>query len=117
MLDPSLQVNSLSHTSEPSSLSLKEFETSLLITHYLAIRAAAEGVPELTGIVARISTSLLRYTTVLPVDRAFYEAGIHCKVTSLVSGSHTQSLHCIVATGCQLGEQGLRLSQQIPGLE
>ena len=106
---PSMQVDSLSRASEPTSLPLKEFETSLLVTHYLAIRAAAESVPELTGIVARISTSLLRYTTLLPVDRAFYQAGMHCKVASLLVPV-TPNLHRIAATGCQLGEQGLCLS-------
>lgn len=89
---PSVQVDSLSRVSEPTSLPLKEFETSLLVTHYLATRAAAEGVPEMAGIVARISTSLLRYSTLLPVDRAFYQAGIHCRVSSLLSPSHTKSM-------------------------
>ena len=30
-------------------------------------------------IVAKVSTSLLRYTNYIPADKAFYEAGLHNK--------------------------------------
>ena len=30
-------------------------------------------------LVAKLSTSLLRYTDIIPADKAFYEAGMHCK--------------------------------------
>ena len=33
-------------------------------------------------LVAKISTSLLRYTTHIPADKAFYEAGLYCKVVN-----------------------------------
>ena len=75
------QVDELSRTSESGSLSCREFEQYLLVSHYLATRSACSRVPQLNGIVAKISVSLLRHTDVIPADRAFYQAGMYCKVS------------------------------------
>ena len=67
----------------PSSLLYplhREFEQYLLIAHYLSTRAACVGVAKLQGTAAKISVALLRHTNVLPADRAFYQAGLQCKV-------------------------------------
>ena len=77
---PSLQVDALSRTSEKSSLSFREFERYLTIAHYLAARSACMSVPQLDGIVAKLSISLLRHTDIVPADKAFFEAGKHCRV-------------------------------------
>uniref|UniRef100_A0A8C4WQ59 Intraflagellar transport protein 172 homolog n=1 Tax=Eptatretus burgeri TaxID=7764 RepID=A0A8C4WQ59_EPTBU len=57
----------------------EEFEKLLLISHYCAMRSAATGVQQLDSVAARISISMLRYTDVIPVDKAFYEAGLAAK--------------------------------------
>lgn len=51
------------------------FQTLLLIAHYFAARAACLQVPSLKYIAVKISVSLLRYTDIIPADRAYYEAG------------------------------------------
>lgn len=50
------------------------FERMSQIAHFIAlkIKCQAEGIHRLEG---RIATSLLRYTDIVPVDKAFYEAG------------------------------------------
>lgn len=72
-------------------MSYREFEQYLLISHYLATRAACSRVPQLNAIVAKISVSLLRHTDVIPADRAFYQAGMYCKVSE---GDKIISIHC-----------------------
>lgn len=64
---------------EAGSLQYKEFERHLLIAHYFATRAAFQGVEQLDTLVAKISTSLLRHSDIIPADKAFYESGLHCK--------------------------------------
>lgn len=73
-------VGSLAHSPEAKSPAAQEFERLLLVAHYSATRAACMGVPQLKELVAKITVSLLRYTDVLPADRAFYEAGAQAKV-------------------------------------
>ena len=65
----------------------REFERYLLVSHYLCVQAAAQPLPELHGITAKISVSLLRYTDLLPADRTFYQAGSQCKVYSISTAS------------------------------
>lgn len=72
-------VEEMATTAESGSLHHREFERHLRISHYLATRAAFQGVEQLDMLVAKLSTSLLRYTDVLPADKAFYESGLHCK--------------------------------------
>ena len=69
----------LSHGAESGNIHHGHFETQLLIAHYLATRAAFQGIDQLDTLVAKLSTSLLRHTDIVPADKAFYEAGIHCK--------------------------------------
>lgn len=72
-------VEELSNTTDAGSLHHREFERHLLISHYLATRAAFQEMEQLKPLVAKLSTSLLRYTDILPADKAFYEGGLHCK--------------------------------------
>lgn len=51
------------------------FRKLLLVAHYYALRAACRQVPSLKSIGVKISTALLRYTDVIPADKAYYEAG------------------------------------------
>lgn len=52
------------------------FEQLLLIAHYYATRAACREVPALHLIGVKISVAILRYTELIPVDKAFFEAGM-----------------------------------------
>jgi len=54
----------------------------LLIAHYYATRSAAMGHDQLKPIAAKLAVSLLRHTDIIPADKAFYEAGMMCKVLS-----------------------------------
>ena len=56
-----------------------EFDNLLLIVHYYTFRAAMKGLTGLDDQIAKISTSLLRYTEIIPADKAFYEAGLACR--------------------------------------
>ncbi|CAH0385245.1 unnamed protein product [Bemisia tabaci] len=49
------------------------------IAHYYAVRAACMDVASLELIVMKVSIALLRFSDIIPVDKAFYEAGIHAK--------------------------------------
>uniref|UniRef100_A0A2K6RB56 Intraflagellar transport protein 172 homolog n=1 Tax=Rhinopithecus roxellana TaxID=61622 RepID=A0A2K6RB56_RHIRO len=66
-------------SSEANSPAHEEFKTMLLVAHYYATRSAAQSVKQLETVAARLSVSLLRHTQLLPVDKAFYEAGIAAK--------------------------------------
>lgn len=52
------------------------FEQLLLVAHYYATRAACREVPSLHQIAVKISVAILRYTEFIPVDKAFFEAGM-----------------------------------------
>lgn len=61
-------------SSDPKTLD--HFDNLLLIAHFYATRAACREVQALHPIAHKISVALLRYTELIPVDKAFYEAGL-----------------------------------------
>jgi intraflagellar transport protein 172 len=65
----------------------KEFERLLLIAHYSALRMGCHKMG-LKALSAKLSVSLLRYTMDIPVDRAFYDAGMECKEQKWVNMAH-----------------------------
>uniref|UniRef100_A0A665WKK4 Intraflagellar transport 172 n=1 Tax=Echeneis naucrates TaxID=173247 RepID=A0A665WKK4_ECHNA len=67
-------------TSQANTPAHEDFEQMLLIAHYYATRAAAKGVEQLVSVAAKLSVSLLRHTELVPADKAFYEAGLACRV-------------------------------------
>ncbi len=67
-------------SSDAGSPQHEEFENMLLIAHYYAARAAAMGHKSLESVAAKLSTALLRHTDIVPADKAFFEAGVMCKV-------------------------------------
>jgi intraflagellar transport protein 172 len=73
-----LSVN-LSRSPEAGSASAKEFDKLLLVAHYLATRAACDGVKQLSEVSAKLTVSLLRYTDLVPADKAFLQAGNRAK--------------------------------------
>ena len=72
-----LQTNQMQERGNPG-----EFATMLLIAHYYAVRCICRSVKSLEKIGAKISVALLRYTDIIPADKAFFEAGFACKVIS-----------------------------------
>nr|CAB3255301.1 intraflagellar transport protein 172 homolog [Phallusia mammillata] len=72
-------LENMEHTQQTDSPDYEEFLTILLVSHYYAVRSACLGEHDMGDLVAKISTSLLRYTSVVPADKAFYEAGLHCR--------------------------------------
>lgn len=67
-------------TKQPTNPAVMEiFSKMLLISHYYAVRAAAKPHSSLEVICTKIAVSLLRYTDIIPCDKAFYEAGTACK--------------------------------------
>lgn len=56
------------------------FENLLLIAHYYVARAACREVSALNNIAVKISVAILRYTEIIPVDKAFYEAGMDLRM-------------------------------------
>ncbi|XP_076232501.1 intraflagellar transport protein Oseg2 [Calliopsis andreniformis] len=65
--------------------SKSKFEKLLEATHYSAVRCGCRDYPTLSSIVLKVSISLLRYTDILLVDRAYYEAGIEARTAGLHS--------------------------------
>ncbi|XP_043931402.1 intraflagellar transport protein 172 homolog isoform X2 [Protopterus annectens] len=66
-------------SSEVNSPAHEEFEQMLQIAHYYATRSASQGATQLGTVAAKISISLLRHIELIPVDKAFYEAGMAAK--------------------------------------
>lgn len=71
----------------------EEFERMLFVAHYSAVRCAAlphraappTGPQSLLDVAAKASASRLRFTDIIPVDKAFYEAGTIAKVPFHIS--------------------------------
>ncbi|KAJ4920615.1 hypothetical protein JOQ06_027754, partial [Pogonophryne albipinna] len=80
----------MSRSAEANSPAHEDFEQMLLIAHYYATRSATRGVAQLVSLPARLSVSLLRHTELVPADKAFYEAGLACRVAEqlFVKGGH-----------------------------
>ncbi len=83
-------MNELAKTSESSDPVYREFDNYLLIAHYLAAHSACRAVPQLNSIATKLSVALLRYTDVIPADRAYYRAGDHCRVRERGGSGRTE---------------------------
>ena len=75
-----LKCENISKSSDAKGPHHEEFETMLLIAHYCGTRSAAMGHSSLHTVAAKLSIAMLRHTDIIPADKAFYEAGIMCKV-------------------------------------
>lgn len=82
-----LQCHNLSQSSQANSHEAQEFETKLTVAHYYATRSAAMPSSSLATIATKLSVSLLRHSDVIPADKAFYEAGMMCKVVEHLASS------------------------------
>ena len=59
----------------------EDFEAILLIAHYYATRSASMAHKSLDTIATKLAVSLLRHTDIIPADKAFFEAGMMCRVS------------------------------------
>ncbi|RZF39607.1 hypothetical protein LSTR_LSTR001128 [Laodelphax striatellus] len=70
---------SMRSTSDGGGASHFEFDTLMRISHYYAVRTACRGVKALETIICKISIALLRYSDIIPADKAYYEAGVEAR--------------------------------------
>ncbi|XP_027053913.1 intraflagellar transport protein 172 homolog [Pocillopora damicornis] len=57
----------------------QEFGVMLEVAHYYSTRCACMQHKSLDTLAAKLSTSLLRHSDIIPCDKAFYEAGVAAK--------------------------------------
>lgn len=69
-----------STTDQPDSDCGKEFEKYMFICHLYAVRCAFGDISSLGTLVVKVLVALLRYTDIIPADKAYYEAGIATRV-------------------------------------
>ena len=72
-------INNLAKSPEKDTHDHKSFQKCFLIAHYNTMRCSCAGNDQLDVIAAKLSISLLRYTDIIPADKAFYEAGRMCQ--------------------------------------
>lgn len=58
----------------------KEFEKYTFVCHLYAMRCAFADISSLETLVVKVLVALLRYTDIIPADKAYYEAGIAARV-------------------------------------
>jgi intraflagellar transport protein 172 len=75
-----METEAMKTSSDAGSAVHDDFDTLLVISHYYAARCAYKEVKTLDHLVAKLSTSLLRHTDTVPADKAFFEAGVDCRV-------------------------------------
>lgn len=59
-----------------------EFIQIVELSHYMCVRNVCSSIPNLTAIAAKISIALLRYSHIIPADKAYFEAGVDAKVNT-----------------------------------
>jgi intraflagellar transport protein 172 len=79
-----MESEAMKTSSDAGSALHDEFDTLLVISHYYAARCAYKEVKTLDHLVAKLSTSLLRHTDIIPADKAFFEAGVDCRVSTVL---------------------------------
>lgn len=70
----------MENTKQPDSELGKEFEKYMFISHLYAMRCAFGDISSLGALVVKLLVALLRYTDIVPADKAYYEAGIATRV-------------------------------------
>ncbi|XP_046738149.1 intraflagellar transport protein 172 homolog [Diprion similis] len=86
----------------------KKFDRVLRAAHYLALKHACKNFSPLTGMVTKVSISLLRYSDILPADRCYYEAGLEARATGLNSEAFVFLNHFLDLEECiEEGDGGL----------
>lgn len=70
----------MDNTNQPESELGKEFEKYMFVSHLYAMRCAFGDISSLSSLVVKLLVALLRYTDIVPADKAYYEAGIATRV-------------------------------------
>ena len=75
-----IQTEGMKKTTDAGSPVETMFEEFMLVGHYYGVRDIAEKLGSMDRTVLKISISLLRYTHIIPVDKAYFEAGFDARV-------------------------------------
>jgi intraflagellar transport protein 172 len=59
---------------------LEDLKRILFILHLYTNRSAFRGISGFETICTKISIAFLRYGDAIPIERAYFDAGIYCKV-------------------------------------
>lgn len=73
----------MEYTKQTDSDCGKEFEKYMFVSHLYATRCAICDISSLSTLVVKILVALLRYTDIIPADKAYYEAGIAAQVRKI----------------------------------
>ncbi|KAL0119649.1 hypothetical protein PUN28_007825 [Cardiocondyla obscurior] len=87
------------------SSSSEKFARFLEAAHFAAVKYGCHSFPALSGIVLKVSVSLLRYTDILHADKCYYEAGIAARTAGLVSEAFVFLNHFLDLEEC-IEEEG-----------
>lgn len=86
----------------------------LTLAHFCAIRCACHEVDGLESLAAKLSIALLRFTDLIPSDKAYYEAGMDARVFNLHEISKSQIIK-LRALGVRVGQRGVRVFEPAAG--
>lgn len=70
----------MENTNQTDSDCGKEFEKYMIVSHFYSMRCAFRDISSLGTLVGKLLVALLRYTDIIPADKAYYEAGIAAQV-------------------------------------
>jgi intraflagellar transport protein 172 len=59
----------------------QQMDSLLWVSHFFANKVAFQNSQSLEILAAKTAVSLLRFCGLVPVERAFYDAGILCRVS------------------------------------
>ncbi|XP_014243162.1 intraflagellar transport protein 172 homolog [Cimex lectularius] len=85
----------MSNTPDANTPTQTEFETIMMIGHYYALRSALRYLSNTDKLVAKISISLLRYSDIIPADKAYFEAGMDAKEVGMNTDAFVFLNHCL----------------------
>ncbi|KMQ88504.1 putative intraflagellar transport protein 172 [Lasius niger] len=99
------QLRDVLHSFCRSSPSSDRFERLLEAAHLSAVKHGCRLFPALSGIVVKVSVSLLRHTDILHADKTYYEAGVATRSASLLSEAFVFLNHFLDLEEC-IEEEG-----------
>lgn len=99
------QLRDVLHSFCRSSPSSNRFERLLEAAHLSAVKHGCRSFPALSGIVVKVSVSLLRHTDILHADKTYYEAGVATRSASLLSEAFVFLNHFLDLEEC-IEEEG-----------
>ncbi|CAH1397619.1 unnamed protein product [Nezara viridula] len=94
--DMFLSLNEAMTSSADSGTQIQaEFEQIMLIGHYYSLRFLTSSTKGLETITAKISIALLRYSDLIPADKAYFEAGVDARLIGWAADAFVFLNHCL----------------------